>query len=445
VTLVGNTIGCATAALFDPFVAGFTSNPYPHYALWRAREPVHWGRAPDEVGEGCWYVFDHATALAALSDDRLGLEFERVVPPELLPAPRPEHAAFQRMVARWMIFRDPPDHTRLRRAMAPAFSRAALAELDRDITAIARFLFDQTEDRDTIDLIADVAFPLPVLVIGRMLGFADADYGFLKRCSHALLAGIDLRRAEDGDRARREAALAADELADYLRFQIRRRSAERTPDLLGRLIAASLKDENDDDELIANCALLLFAGHETTVNLIGNGVNALLRHPKQLRALIADRDLLPMAIEELARYDSPSQMTFRFAMEQIELGDKHVRPGQPVGIVIGAANRDPAVFSEPDRLDLSRAVNRHLSFGSGRHYCLGAALARREAVAAYSLILERWPDLVLADPSEEAWTPSIGLRGLRELRVRRGNSGSTVMEGGFNDRHGKADGKPLRA
>lgn len=439
-TLIANR----TRGRFDPFAEDFVSDPYPHYAFWRGHEPVHWGCAPDQAGQGCWYVFDHASALAALADDRLGLEIGRVVRPELLPTPAPEHAAFLAMVGQWMIFRDPPNHTRLRRAMAPAFGPAALAELEREIAVIARLLFEQAEERDSFDLIADIAFPLPVLVIGRMLGFADADYALLKRCSHALLAGIDLRRAEDGDRARRNAALAADEIADYLRFRIRRQRADRSQDLLGRLMAASADDSGDDNELIANCALLLFAGHETTVNLIGNGVNALLRHPSQYRALVHDRDLLPTAIEELARYDSPSQMTFRFVMEPFELGDKCLQPGEPVGIVIGAANRDPLVFNDPDRLDLSRAPNRHLSFGAGRHHCLGAGLARREALAVYSLILERWPDLELAERLE-AWAPSIGLRGLRELRVCRRVSGRKTTKEACNAGHGKADDEPLHA
>jgi cytochrome P450 len=429
VTPVAHRTRRLTETRFDPFLEGFTSDPYPQYAFWRAREPVHWGCAPDQLGAGCWYVFDHATALAALTDDRLGLEIGKVVPPEHLPTPAPEHAAFLSMIGKWMIFRDPPDHTRLRRAMAPAFGPAALARLEDEIAGIARFLFDQAEQRDTIDLIADIAFPLPVLVIGRMLGFTDADYPLLKRCSHALLAGIDLRRAEDGDRARRNATLAADELADYLRFRIRRRDDGRE-DLLGRLIAASQGDSGDDNELIANCALLLFAGHETTVNLIGNGANALLRHPADHRALIADRNLLPAAIEELARYDSPSQMTFRFVMEPFELAGQLLQAGEPVGIVIGAANRDPSVFPDPDRLDLARSPNRHLSFGSGRHHCLGAALARQEVFAAYSLLLERWPDIEL-DEHRAVWAPSIGLRGLRELRVRRPGARANHHQGGL--------------
>jgi cytochrome P450 len=417
-------------ARFDPFVEDFKFDPYPHYAYWRSHEPVHWGCAPDQMGAGCWYVFDHATALDALADDRLGLEIGRVIPPELFPAPAPEHARFLAMIGQWMIFRDPPDHTRLRRVMAPAFGHVALAELEHMIDTTARLLLDQAGEKDLIDLIADIAFPLPVFVIGRMLGFADADYSLLKRCSHALLAGIDLRSADDGGEVRRNAALAADELADYLRFQIRRRRADCTQDLLGRLIAASAAEAGDDNELIANCALLLFAGHETTVNLIGNGLNALLRHPAEHRALIADKSLLPTAIEELARFDSPSQMTFRFAMQSFKLGDKYLQRGEPVGILIGSANRESSVFNEPDRLDLARSPNRHISFGNGRHHCLGAALARKEAFAAYSLIMERWPDLELADP-HEVWAPSIGLRGLRELQVRKSTRGAAYNKGGF--------------
>jgi pimeloyl-[acyl-carrier protein] synthase len=406
------------ATRFDPFVAGFAADPYSHYAHWRARDPVHWGCAPDGMGEGCWYVFDYANARAALADDRFGLEIGRVVPPEFLPAPDPAHAPLLAMIGRWMIFRDPPDHTRLRRLMAPAFARTSVAALDFEIRSVVRCLTERVDDEAEIDLIADIALPLPVLVIARMLGIGDADYPLLRRCSQTLLGGIDLRRAEDSDAARRDAALAADELSDFLQFQINRAKAIGGAPALAGMIAA-LGDAIDDAELVANCALLLFAGHETTVNLIGNGLNALLRNSEARPRLAADRALLPLAIEELARFDSPSQMTFRFVMKPIRLGGKDLRPGQPLAVVIGAANRDPAAFTAPDRLDLGRDPNRHLSFGLGRHHCLGAGLARREAIAAFSAMLRRWPDMRLAGSNEDR-SPSIGLRGLSRLNVFTG-------------------------
>ncbi|WP_349370090.1 cytochrome P450 [Salinarimonas sp.] len=412
---------------FDPFARGFAENPYPHYAAWRARGPVQWGVAPDERAPGCWYVLGHAEAAAALTDDRLVLEPARVYGPDALPPPDPAHAAFDAMVSRWMIFRDPPDHTRLRRALMPAFTDAALAALAPQVQAIAEALVGAALRKGRFDLIADVAFPLPALVVARMLGLDEADYPLIARTSKALLAGIDLKRDADADALRAAAARAAEELEAHLRAAIARRRAVGGDDLLGRLVAATDGRPDGEAELVANCALVLFAGHETTVNLIGNGMLALLDHPAAQARLRAEPASWPRAIEELSRFDSSSQMTFRFVMEPLRLGGATLSPGDPVGIVIGAANRDPAVFADPDRLDVGRTPNPHLSFGRGRHSCPGAALARMEALAALRLLLQHTTALA-RDETPVVRAGSTGLRGLRTLPIRaqarRGGRGS---------------------
>jgi cytochrome P450 len=399
---------------FDPFVAGFLDDPYRHYAGWRRAAPLHRGVSPDSQGSECWYILDYATARQALVDDRLGLEFQRVVPQEYLLPPPAEFSPFFTLIRHWFIFRDPPDHTRLRRLFAPAFTKDALGGMTQDIDSIAAQLCRNLSNKREIDLIADFALPLPVMVIGLILGMDVNDLELLKAWSHALLVGIDLKRADDAYCAYAKASCAATELGDYLEKLIAARRRAPRDDLLSSLVS---NPDCDDSELAANCALLLFAGHETTVNLIGNGMLALLSNPAELQLLRDDARLLPTAIEEMARYDSPSQMTFRFAMERHELGGSVLQPGEPVGIVIGAANRDAAQFQDPDRFDVCRWPNRHLSFGAGRHACLGGLLARIEARAAFQHLLANFRQMERSTATSH-WSPSRGLRGLASLPIR---------------------------
>jgi cytochrome P450 len=251
------------------------------------------------------------------------------------------------------------------------------------------------------------------MVIGRLLGIESSDLKLLKSWSRALLGGIDLKRAGDQETAYAQAAQAAQDIGLYLKDLLTRRRAAPRADLMSRLAAT---DDVSDEELIANCALLLFAGHETTVNLIGNGLLALLRHPRELRRLREERALLPTAVEELLRYDSPAQMTFRFAMQPMELAGRSLQTGEPVGIVIGAANRDPSEFPDPQALNLGRSPNRHLSFGNARHACLGATLARLEGQIAFETWLDLCPHARLTDEPQQ-WLPSRGLRGLARLHI----------------------------
>lgn len=400
-----NSVLTESAEQFNPFLPDFIDDPYPHYAAWRVRAPIH-------RSDGVWYTLDYQLAKQALTDDKIGLEYYNVVPPEYLPATPPQYAPFFNLIKKWMMFRDPPDHTHLRSLLAGAFTKEALAGLQSTIDAASKSLFEKMREGEPVDLITSFAFPLPVIVIGKILGVGDCDIEVLKRWSHALLGGIDLKAADQTDRAHADATQAANELREYLRDEISSCRGSARQDLLTRLASAGV----DEEEIIANVALLLFTGHETTVNLIGNGMLALLRNPDQERLLRAKPELLSSAIEEMVRFDSPSQMTFRYALKPCELGGYELQPGEPIGVIIGAANHDPKHFEQPQRFDIQRSPNRHLSFGSGRHVCLGINLARMEAQSAIRTLLSKCESIKLATPHAQ-WRRSIGMRGLATLPV----------------------------
>jgi len=407
------------ASGFDPFVPGFRDDLYSHYRHWRETDTVHWGPAPDQSGRGCWYVFSHAEARAVLSDRQFAVDPTTVIPPEYLPVPPDEHLPLLEMLGRWFIFRDPPEHTRLRQSVAKAFERAALDALEPEIRQIAQDLCAKMAGKDSADLIADLALALPVRVIARILGLPESDLGLLNQWSVALLAGLDFTTAERQFASRVAGSEAAVAFSAYLGEHIDRATVRGGDGLLAVLAAGTRFDRAAREEAIANAALLVFAGHETTVNLIGNGFEALMRHPDQYDQLARSPELRGAAIEEFARFNSPSQVTFRFASEPCELLGRKIEPGSPIGVVIGSANRDGLVFDTPDQFDVARAPNPHLSYGKGIHACLGAALARREARAALDAFLAVFPDARSADGPRD-WAGSIGLRGLKTLEFDTG-------------------------
>jgi len=413
----GDNLRCLrTPTSFDPFEPGFRDDPYEAYSHWRNVDPVHWGCAPDQAGPGCWYVFGYAEAKLVLTDDRFCADPRTAIPTEYLPPPVPEQAALAEMLRGWFIFRDPPDHARLRQGVMKAFAAGTLHLLQPEIDRLAGRLVRQLMEKHRADLIADLALPLPVAIIGRILGLPDADGPKLAAWSRAWLAGFDFADAHTGAAARARGAEAVGEFVAYMDRHIARLNAEGGSGLVAELLRASGHSGSARDEIIATTALLIFAGHETTARLIGNGLEALLRHPSQLARLREEPALLETAVEECARYNSPSQITFRFATEPVELGGKQLTAGSPVGVVIGSANRDEKVFEDPERFDISRRSNPHLSYGRGRHACIGAALARREALAAIGTLVAACPRLErVADIIE--WGPTVGLRGLRTLEV----------------------------
>jgi cytochrome P450 len=394
---------------FNPFLPEVHEDPYPLYHRLRAEDPVH------RSALGFWVLTRHADVLAVLRDprmsrdprrsQRIGLLRSSAEVNELLAA---EEAAPS------MLFVDPPDHTRLRRLVNKAFTPAAVERLWPRVEEIVAGLLDRVAGAGAMDVVEDLAYPLPVTVICELFGVPEADRDRFRAWSRGLVRLLDPLVASD---ALERALQARRELRGYLRELIAERRAHPAGDLLSDLIAAEDQGHQlSGPELVSMCVLLLVAGHETTVNLIANGTLALLRHPEAAARLRLDPGLAGGAVEELLRYDSPVQFTSRHALADLEIGGRRVAAGETVVAVLGAANRDPAQFPDPDRLDLGRTPNRHLAFGGGIHFCLGAPLARMEARIAIPALLARLPELTLG-PEPPARRDTVTLRGLASLPV----------------------------
>jgi cytochrome P450 len=387
----------------------FRANPYPFYAQLQTHAPLFEWEAWDML-----FLSRYEDCAGLLRDERL----MRQGSGEPIPPPAHQKPLFD-MMGKWMLLLDPPDHTRLRSLVHKAFTPRMVAQLRESVQQLTDDLLSQAEQKaraeGSVDLMAAFAYPLPVAVICTLLGVPQEDYVQFHGWSDAIARSLDLTdEAAVYDRA----AVAATALTDYLDGLLAKRRAEPQNDLISALVSLELEgDKLTKAELFATCALLLIAGHETTVNLIGNGTLALLRHPDQWRALQANPELAGVAVEELLRYDSPVQMTARVAHATFEYHGHTIRRGQEVAFLLGAANRDPARFPNPDRLDLSRGDSRHLSFGGGIHYCLGAPLARMEGEIAFGTLARRMPTLQLA-ADEVTYRDNFLLRGLRALPVR---------------------------
>ncbi|MGW7787798.1 cytochrome P450 family protein [Streptomyces tricolor] len=386
----------------------FVADPFPLYRRLREDGPVR--RVVIAGGLDAWLVTRYEDALAALSDPRLSSDVRDASDPRLI-AQLPE---FEReSMLSTMLRADPPDHTRLRRLVSKAFTARRVAELEPRIQEITDRLLDAVVPAGRADLVADFALPLPVTVICELLGVPVEDRHDFQRWTDAmLLRGQELPDPAVVDEAWRR-------MRAYVTALMEAKRAHPEDDLLSALISAHDEEQRlSHDELIAMTFLLLVAGYVTTVNLIGGGIAALLAHPDQL-ALLRDRpELLPDAIEEFLRYDGPvSPGIARFAREDVEIAGVTVPRGATVVIASAIADRDPARFPEPDRLDITRRDNGHLAFGHGIHYCLGAPLARLEGRIAIGTVLRRLPDLALAvPPAELPWRPG-GLRGPARLPV----------------------------
>jgi cytochrome P450 len=321
-------------------------------------------------------------------------------------------------VPRPMVFRDPPAHTRLRSLVSKAFTSRVVQGLRPHIQEIVDGLLDRVQNNGSMDVISDLAYPLPVQVICEMLGVPHDDRDTMRQWSEDITRSLDaLGQPSDREIVKR-GRRARHALGEYFRRLLPERRRHPQADLLSLLLAAEEQgDKLTEDELLATCVLIFIAGHETTVNLIGNGLLALLQHPDELQRLKSDANLLPDAVEELLRYDSPVQRTARVTKSEIELGGKTIPRRALVVAAIGAANRDPAHFAEPDRLDITRKGNDHIAFGFGIHFCLGAPLARIEAQIALGTLLRRLPRLELATGAPR-WRESSTLRGLKSLPIR---------------------------
>jgi pimeloyl-[acyl-carrier protein] synthase len=387
--------------LFDPSSPDFRANPYPYYHALRSADPVHFVEE-----RGFWLLTRHADVLAALRDARLSAErFHRSLP-------EMQSSALLSSLSRMMLLRDPPDHTRMRTLVSKAFTPRVVEGLRARVQAITDTLLDAVEPLGCMDLVRDVAAPLPVMVIARLLGVPAADGELFKRWSDDLMLIADGSLAAEGFPY---AEASAAELKEYLTRVFALRRQVPRDDLISAMLAAREQaDTLSDDEVYATCVLLLIAGHETTTNLIGSGILTLLHHPDQRARVCARADLIRDAVEELLRYESPVQLTSRVTREEIVIGDKRIPMDHEVNLMLGAANRDPEVFADPDRLDITRVDNHHVAFGHGIHFCLGAALARLEAQIAVATILRRLPHLHLETDTPE-WKAGIMMRSLARL------------------------------
>ncbi|KAK1180503.1 cytochrome P450 [Streptomyces sp. NBS 14/10] len=401
----------APAPAFDPWQPSFVADPYPAYAVLRERGRAHY-YAPSRQ----WLIPRHEDVRALLRDRRLGRtylhrfsheEFGRTAPP-------PEHEPFHTLNGHGMLDLEPPDHTRLRRLVSKAFTPRTVERLAPVVERLADELVEAFVAEGGGDLVHAVAEPLPVAVIAEMLGIPPEDRAQLRPWSADICGMFELNPS---DEAARRAVRASVEFSAYLRELIAARRRAPGEDLISGLVAAY--DEGDrltEQEMISTCVLLLNAGHEATVNSTGNGWLALFRHPDQLALLrSAPGALLPTAVDELLRYDTPLQLFERWVLDDIEVGGTVIPRGSEVALLFGSANRDPERFPDPDRLDLSRTDNAHFTFGGGIHYCLGAPLARLELAASFGALLRRAPGLRLV--AEPRWNPGFVIRGLRELLV----------------------------
>lgn len=386
---------------FNPLSPEFRVDPYPSYDMLRATAPVFYWEP-----WGVWFLTRYDDCNTLLRNNRLGHG--------IFGEPPESQRALVELQSNWMLFQNPPDHTRLRSLVHKAFTPRRVEQLRDKIQAITNRLLDKVQAEGKMDVIADLAYPLPVTVIAEMLGVPREDQTKFHDLSNALARTLDLTEDPAVYERGAQAAIA---FTHYIKNLVTQRRADPQDDLLSALIAVEEAGEKlSEAELYATFTLLFVAGHETTINLIGNGVLALLRHPDQMQLLTTNPDLIKSAIEELLRYDSPVQMTSRIVFEDLELRGHTFRRGQQVSFMLGAANRDPEQFENPNNLDITRERNQHLAFGSGIHYCLGAPLARLEGQIAINTLLRRMPNLTLTTDKPE-YVDNYLLRGLKTLPV----------------------------
>jgi hypothetical protein len=385
------------------------ADPYPFYTQLRSQDPVHW-----DESMGFWVLTRFADIASVYGDVRFsraqGLRrgFERLPEVEQRIA-EPVYHSFSKT----MFYSDPPYHTRLRGLVNNAFTPNAVEQMRPHVQRIVDSLLDAIQPKGEMDAIHDLAHPLPILVITQMLGLPAEERVRFKQWSDDLFAilGSVPHAPELMERASQSLA----ELTDYLTTLSHSRRQQPQNDLLSALVGVVEKGERlTQEELVANVTILLSAGHETTSNLIGNGLLALLNNPDQLQKLRDHPKLVSSAVEEMMRYDNPVQIAYRSAAEDVEIGGKYIRKGHLVNSVLAAGNHDPERFSEPDRFDITRDEGRHLGFGLGIHFCIGAPLVRLEAQVAFSTILRRFPELHLATENLE-WQEHPIFRGVKSL------------------------------
>jgi cytochrome P450 len=389
------------------------ADPYPYFKVLREQDPVHWnGRYRT------WFIHKHADVIGALrepafSSDRVRPVFEDRLTPEQREARKPTFDVLKH----WMVFLDPPEHTRLRKLVQPAFTPRSIARMRPRVEEVVRATLAELADRETFDFVRDLAYPIPAIVIAELIGVPAEERDLFKKWSDDILT---LVFGAEGQADRRDLAQKGlVELTDYLRAMIQRVRRSPGDNIISAIVGAQDVDPPlSDDEIISTVALLVFGGHETSTNFIANGVRQLLLHPDQLALLRANPDKVAVAGEEILRFDGPSRMEARLLVNDVELRGKKLRAGENVLLVQSSANRDAEVFEEPDSLDVTRHPNPHVGFGHGLHHCLGNFLARLEGQVAFIEVFDAFPDLALAG-EPEVWHPTMMSRGMKSLPVVR--------------------------
>ncbi len=398
---------------FRPEAPEFLRDPFPLYRRLREEDPVHWSPRLK-----AWVLTRYDDCKAVLLDRDISSDRLR---PYFATLPGEEAARIGQIVrylTHWMVFRDPPEHTRLRRLTSKVFNLQSMNSMRPVAEELAQWLFEKIGTRQEIDFVADFAGPLPALVIMAMLGVTREELAKVKRMSDdmALFIGSSRMSQDKYDIAER----ATKEMAAFFLELIQDRKKQAQKDLLSQLV--HLDDEGDrlsEDELVATCILLLFAGHETTTNHIANGLLSLLRFPREFDLLKENPELAPRAIEELLRYDGPSGAQVRVVKVEQEMRGKRLKPGDRVFIMLNAANRDPEAYEQPDRLHLARGGPAHLTFGFGMHICLGFPLARMEGQVALPAVLRHWREISLTVPEARLeWLNSMVFRGMTSMPLR---------------------------
>ena len=389
----------------DPFDPAYRQDPWELYRMLREKAPVH--QAPD----GFWVLTRYADVSAVVREPRFSVDRSKI--DTELSQLNTDNPVYQPGIP-LLLFLDPPAHTRLRSLVAKAFTPRVVERLRPRIQTLVDELLEPVLERGRMDVLADLAYPLPVAVICELLGVPRDDqdqfHGWSSAASRLLDGDLDADTMQQG-------MLGAMQLLTYFAELVEERRSSPGDDLLSRLVVAEEEGERlTHEELMTTTVLLFVAGHETTMNLIGNGTLALLRHPDEYARLRADPGLVPSAVEEMLRFDGPVHLTARVPIEDVEIGGVRIPAGSRVGAVLSAANRDPEQFADPDRFDVGRTDNRHLAFSAGPHFCLGAALARTEGQVVFGTMIRRLPELELAT-EHVRYRDHFVLRGLDELEV----------------------------
>jgi cytochrome P450 len=395
------------------FSGEILQDPYPTYARLHEEGPIHYVEVAGKWA--VWSIFSHAECSSIAKDPRLSAKRAKQM---LLPLPLSRQSEFSElacMLSLWLIFMDPPEHTRLRKLLNKGFSSAVVEGLRPQVEAIVEQMLKPLQRGSELELMHEFANPMPVRIILEMLGIPQELRDTFVEWSRAIAVfrGNPNRTVEEA-RAAQDALI---ELTDFFRRTVADRRRNKGNDLISLLI--DIEEEGEvltEEELYAQCIALLFAGHETTRNLIGNGMYTLLKHPEKTTELRENPEMIRSAVEELLRYESPVQFTARVLKEDMEICGQPIRKGWTVLCMLGAANRDPKQFKEPNQLDLKRLNNQHLAFSAGLHFCIGAHLARLEAQVAILNLVQRFPEMKLTGPRPE-WASTFGFRGLKALPV----------------------------